>query len=436
VFPELGVSWEAFTLSNGLRVLFVPKPGAPIFHMQTWFRVGAKTEKLDPALRRTGLAHLFEHMMFRGTAAYPDGRFDETMTQAGAQGENATTWLDRTNYFQSLPSDRLALALELESDRMTHLAVSPELLETEKGAVLGELRMGQDDPFTVGLERLYREAFASHPYGNSTIGTEAEIKSFTAPEAMAFYRRYYSPGNAFLIFVGELDSQVLRAQVERYYGGIPAQQVPRVHAPAEPAPLAERRVRDQHPQLQQPLLLIGYRVPGAFDEIQPTLAVLRALLAEGQGSWLQREWVDTGLAVDAHGTLDEFADPGLLMFVTELLPGKGPKASALALEEAACAALDSFATRFAALGPRVQLAEVERARGQVLLSLHRACEDPEGLGHFVGESLAIQDGDWDPGLPFRRVERVRAVTAADVLVAARRYLVPAARTRVLLERSP
>jgi predicted Zn-dependent peptidase len=171
------------------------------------------------------------------------------------------------------------------------------------------------------------------------------------------------------------------------------------------------------------LLLIGYRVPGAFDPDQPALAVLRALLAEGQGSWLQREWVDAGLSIDAQGNLDEFEDPGLLWFVAEPAAGVRP--------ERICAELDRFAARFGALSPARRAAEVERARAQLLLSVHRACEDPEGLGHFLGESLAIQPG-WDPELALRRIARLREVTPAEVLAAARRHLRPAARTRVLL----
>src|SRR5690606_6467320 len=134
------------------------------FTYQTWFQVGSKHEKLDPKIRATGLAHLFEHMMFRGTSTRGDGEFDRILTRSGLYDGNATTWLDRTNYYQSLPKDQLELVMTLEADRMRNLVIDQATLDTERDAVLGELAMCLDDPDTVAYEKLFEQAFTVHPY--------------------------------------------------------------------------------------------------------------------------------------------------------------------------------------------------------------------------------------------------------------------------------
>ena len=169
--------------------------------------------------------------MFRGTPRHPDGQFDEILTRNGVQDENATTWLDRTNYYQSLPTSKLELVLQLESDRMANLKIEQGLLETEKSAVLGEYRMGLDDPTMMAYEHLYATAFEIHPYRYTTIGTEAEISGFSVETANYFYRKYYSPNNATLILSGDVDPETASALVEKYYGGYASQEIDRVTAP-------------------------------------------------------------------------------------------------------------------------------------------------------------------------------------------------------------
>ena len=150
-----GLVLHDFKLKNQLRILIIPNDEAPVFTFQLWVRVGAMDEVLDPKLKRSGLAHFFEHMMFRGTEKYPDSAYTDTVTRAGAVGLNASTGYDRTNYYVSLPKDKLELIMELESDRFKNLIVNKDAFEKERGAVLGELKLGLDNPDNVSYYALF-----------------------------------------------------------------------------------------------------------------------------------------------------------------------------------------------------------------------------------------------------------------------------------------
>jgi zinc protease len=409
-------------LANGLEAWIVENHAAPVFAYQTWFRVGSRDEKLDPRLGRTGLAHLFEHMMFRGTKRYPDGAFDAILAESGAHNQNATTWLDRTNYYESLPRDRLERVMELEADRMANLELHQALLDTERDAVLGELRMGLDDPDTVAYDRLYETAFTTHPYRFSTMGTEAEIRSFTREEAAYFYRTWYSANNVVILIVGDVDPAAAVALIERHYGGFAPQEIPRLPAPAEPPQAAERRVELRHPQLQQPKLLIGYHAPGVRHPDQPALHVLRALLSLGESALLEREWVNAGLAVEVTGHVDQFRDPGLFVLGAEVQEGHAPEELLRRLD------LVLSAEPLATPDSPTLAAGVERARNQLLLETYGQWEDTGSLASFMGEYL-ISAGD--PLYGFALVAALDGVTAADVARVREMYLTPRNRSVVL-----
>jgi zinc protease len=168
-----------YKFSNGLQALIVPRHQAKVLTYQTWFRVGSIHEKLDPRLKKTGLAHLFEHMMFRGTETVPDGKFDQITAEIGGDKQNATTYYYRTNYFESIPSHQLGRLMEIESDRMKNLKLTKEIFEKEKGAVVGELRRHNDSPTAVAYDHLMGGAFTQWPYRYTVLGTEAELKGFT-----------------------------------------------------------------------------------------------------------------------------------------------------------------------------------------------------------------------------------------------------------------
>jgi predicted Zn-dependent peptidase len=418
--PQLlpnGLEATRFTLANGLEIHVVENHAAPVFHFQTWFKVGSKDEKLDPNLQVTGLAHLFEHMMFRGTASHGDGEFDRLLTRAGVTDENATTWLDRTNYYQSLPADALELVMELEADRMSRLKIDEATFGTERDAVLGEYRMGLDDPDTVAFELLYGTAFVKHPYRYTTIGTEDEIKGFTKAKAEYFYRTYYSPNNAVIVVVGDVDPQRVRALAEKYYGAGTAQVIPAVTAEPEPPQTLPRQAEFAHAQLTEPKLLVAWHTPEARHADIPALWLLQSLLTNGRGALLENAWVNAGLASSVAGQLDQFEDPGLLTLAADVQLGKEP-AELLGALDRVLAGMQNGLTD----------AELERARNQLLLNVYDSWKENGELAAFMGEYLASA-GDLMFG--FGLVERIERVTAAEVRQVAARYLKPTARTTVV-----
>ncbi len=209
---------ERYTLKNGLQIAIVVDPSTPIFTYQTWFKTGSADE---PAGRQ-GLAHLFEHMMFRKTTTRAMGEFDRQVNINGGTDLNAYTSRDQTVYYFTFPNDKLELAADLEADRMTHLVIDEAMFETEKGAVLTEKQRGLDDPVRYLWEEVYKLAYTQHNYKYSTIGETRTIQNFTVDEARTFYTNFYSPNNALIIVVGDVDPQKVMAAIDKNYGSIPS----------------------------------------------------------------------------------------------------------------------------------------------------------------------------------------------------------------------
>jgi zinc protease len=417
-----GLPLTQFALSNGLQLYVVENRAAPVFTYETWFKVGSKDEKLDPALKATGLAHLFEHMMFRGTKKFPDGQFDEVLARSGVDDENATTWLDRTNYYQSLPNNKLELVIELESDRMVNLALDEKLLETEKGAVLGEYRMGLDDPDMVSYDKLYEAAYQVHPYRYTTIGTEEEIKSFTVEMANYFYRKYYAPNNATIIVVGDVDPAQVYELVEKHYDSIASHPIEFQEAPAEPEQKETRFSEFHHPQLSQVRVLFGYStVPVSHLDFAPLWLILSAM-TYGQGAILEEEWVNSGVAISCYGDLNQFRDPGLFILMADLQSDHESEEGIQKLETI----LNQV---FSKLGTSEFAQEViERARNQLLLSIYQQCEDNASLASLMGEFISSVG---DPTFAFELLKRVERTSVEDLMRVAKQYFQPHLCTRVV-----
>jgi zinc protease len=407
-----------YQLGNGLQIYCVENHSAPVFTFQVWFKVGARDEKLDPRLNATGLAHFFEHMMFRGTPSFADGEFDRILTRNGVDNENATTWLDRTNYYESLPSEKLELVVQLESDRMVNLVINQELLDTERGAVLGEYHMGLDDPESVAYDKLYETAFTTHPYRYTTIGTEEEIRRFTKEDAEYFYRKYYAPNNATILMVGDVNPAQAIAVIEKYYGGIPSQVIDRIPSPVEPPQIHERPVQFRHPQLRQEKLFLGYHTPEASHADQPALLVAQSMLTLGEGALLQSEWVNTGFAVGLNGSLNQLRDPGLFIIGADLQVGHHAE-ELLGILDRKIGEITE-ATQFAR--------EVERAKNQLLLQIYQQWQENNSLAGFMGEFIASAG---DPMVAFAQTAAIEQVTPADVKQVIAKYLVHTNRTVVV-----
>ncbi|MGZ3687881.1 MAG: M16 family metallopeptidase, partial [Bdellovibrionota bacterium] len=328
-----------------------------------------------------------------------------------------TTWLDRTNYYESLPADQLELVMMLESDRMENLNIDDNLLKTEKDVVLGEYRMGLDDPYLQGSELLYATAFTKHPYRFSTIGTEQEIKDFTTEKANKFYGHFYAPGNATLLIVGDVDSARVSELASKYYGPYAATDIDRPLIAPEPAQTSERQAEYPHAQLQEPKLFVAYHTPAVTDADIPALWVLDSLLSSGRACVLEEIWVNSGLAVDVSASLDQFQDPGLFTITADIQDPHQPTELLGALDRA-----------LAGLASAALPAQVERAKNQLLLSVYHSYDENQSLASFIGEYIASAG---NPIFAFDLVQRVSAVTADDVLRVVGKYLVPTNRTTVI-----
>lgn len=396
-----------YRLKNQLRVLFMPRHQAKVLTYQTWFQVGSVDEKLDPKLKKTGLAHLFEHMMFRGTDKYADGKFDEISSRIGSDKQNATTYYYRTNYFQNVPSNRLETIIELESDRMRSLKILPEVLEKEKGAVVGELRRALDNPNRAAWDELCQLAYETAPYRYTVLGSEEEIKGFTLEEANYFYRTFYAPNNGTIIVVGDTTEEELLKLIEKYYGDMVPQTIPRPAMPEEPKQKKERFSEKTHAQATSEILLLGYKIPGVSHADSVPLSLLGVHLSAGMEARLRKLLVDKGIAVAAGG--EPSSQPDLFEFSVHLAE-KHRAEEALGIIDREIANLRQTAISKDSFG---------RALNQELLNLYKSFSENSALGNNLGEYLMLS-GNYLRGLEI--VEEYKKISPADLLRVAKLYL--------------
>lgn len=309
---------ERFRLGNGLTVIVWEDHRAPVFAYQTWLKVGSRHEREG----KTGIAHLFEHMMFKATKSRPDGEFDAIMEQRGAQ-TNAATWVDWTYYKEKLPTGNLALVCELEADRLENLVLNDAQLESEREVVKNERLMRVDnDPEGRLAEELYALAFERHSYGWPTIGWMPDIEGLSVADCMAFYDTYYSPNNATVVVVGDVDTAEVLELVQRFYGHLEARAIPAELERVEPVQRAERRKTLALP-LAAPKILYAFHATAATDPGQPAVEVLDEILAGGESSRLHRALVvDREIATEVSSWTAAWAQPGLLELGISLQPGR------------------------------------------------------------------------------------------------------------------
>ena len=238
-----GVTARRFRLSNGLGLIAAVDKRAPIVALQTWFRVGSRHERPGA----TGMAHLFEHLMFGQTESLPPGEFDRLVERTGGES-NAATWVDWTYYKLSLPARDLALGIKLEAERMQHLVLEHDPVESERDVVTNERRERVEDDVDGWLdEQLMAHAFTEHPYRWPTIGWMEDIRALALPDIRAFYRTWYAPNNATIVCVGDFDETELRELIAQHYGHIPAAPTPPIGKQVEPEQNRERIVRAPKP---------------------------------------------------------------------------------------------------------------------------------------------------------------------------------------------
>ncbi len=412
-FGDGDLKVSRYALPNGLRVLLLVDHSAPVLSYHTWFRVGSKHE--TPG--KTGLAHLFEHLMFNETKHVPRGQLDRLIESAGGE-TNAATWVDWTHYHSELPASELPLIVRLEADRMQHLVLRKPQVVSEKEVVANERRFRVEDDIEGQVsELLYATAFTKHPYHWPTIGWMSDIQGFTPKDCELFYETYYAPNNATLVIAGDVDEAEALALIQKHYGKIPAARLPRYAPPSEPPQRRERAVQLERPT-PAPKLALGYRAPSFRDRDYAPLALANDILFGGRSSRLvSRLFRDEELVTDVHGSVAPFADSGLYEIWLSLRPGKDPDHALRVVDDE----LDKLRRK------QVTRAELQKVKNRMELGFLQGLETASGKAEQLGFfEIVMGDG----AALFSRLESLRAVTARDIQRVANRYFDARRRTRI------
>ncbi|MES2643606.1 MAG: pitrilysin family protein [Myxococcota bacterium] len=334
--PELPV--ERYVLSNGLEVLLSRDTKVPLVAVNLWYHVGAKNEVPG----RSGFAHLFEHIMFQGSRNVAEDTFFQYLEAAGAPLVNGTTDFDRTNYFETVPSNQLELALWLEADRMGFLldTLTQERLDNQKAVVRKERQQSTENvPYGVAEERFFQLLFpAPHPYNGVVIGSHKDLEAATLADVKGFFKTFYTPNNATIAIVGDYDPATIKPLVEKYFGTLPASAEPPALAVKTEPITAERRTALTD-EVELPKVYFGWVTPTAFSPGDAELAIASSVLAEGKSSRLYTELVANQQIAQS---VNAYQYPLTLgsVFAVEILgkPGQSPEA----LEKAAWTVIEGL----------------------------------------------------------------------------------------------
>ena len=412
------------TLSNGLRVIVKEDHRSPVVVSQLWYRIGAQDEPDG----LTGISHVLEHMMFKGTQRLKPNEFSRIIAEHGGR-ENAFTGYDYTGYYQQLEKSRLPISFELEAERMRNLKLDDEEFRKEVKVVMEERRLRTEDrPEALTFEKFMATAYTTHTYKNPVIGWMPDLERMTAADARAWYERWYAPNNATLVVVGDVNPVAVLALARRHFGPVPRRDVARSTAAPEPPQTAERRARISAPA-EVPYLILGYHVPVlASDDksYEPyALDVLSTILGGGNSARLARELVrEQKLAASADAGYSPIArSPGMLML-------DGSPATGHTIDELERA----LRAQIARLREQpVTAEELNRVKAQVVAGNVYARDSVMGQAMQIGQ-LAVSGLDWRLQDTF--VRRLKAVTAREVQAVAQKYLVDSNLTVTILDPKP
>lgn len=406
--------FERFRFNNGLEVLLCEDHSAPVVAYHTWFKVGSRHEREG----KTGLAHLFEHLMFNEVEGRKPGEFDRKLEEAGAES-NAATWLDWTHYNIAVPKEQLSLVIQLESERMHRLVLRDPQVSSEKEVVANERRYRVDDDVEGSIsELLWATAYTRHAYRWPTIGWMADIEGFTTEDCHEFYKTYYAPNNALIVVVGDVSERDVLRRIQNAYGMLPPSTVPPEDVRPEPPQLEERKQEVKKPTTTQKLA-IGYHGPAIGDFEHVALSVLAEVLFGGRASRMHKKLVrELEIATDVRVFVGPFRDPGLVEIYAS---ARGEHTA-----EEMLVAIDAELARV--IDEPLPAEEIERARARMELALLASLETVDGKASTAGFYETVLGR---PGAAFERLEAIERVDASDLRRAARRYFIPG-RTLILV----
>ncbi|CAN5652435.1 pitrilysin family protein [soil metagenome] len=402
-------------LKNGLRVIISEDRTAPVFAIAVNYNVGSRDERKG----RTGFAHLFEHMMFKGSENVGPGEHPYLMFMYGGN-MNGTTNKDRTLYYEVMPSNQLDLALFLEADRMRSLEITKDNLDNQRNAVQEERRLGVDNqPYGKTFEAIDELAYDNFAYEHSVIGSMDDLGAATVDDVASFFKTYYAPNNAVVAIVGDVDAKATLEKVRKYFEGIPSQPPPPPVDMTEPAQTAERRATIEDGLARLPRLDMAYKIPPADSPDSDALSVLSTVLSGGRSgrlyeSIVRQKQLSSGVSAGAQ----QSRGPGLFRFTGTPLPGKTvPELEAAIDAEIAKVQSEPIADW-----------ELQKARNSARAGFIG------GLGSTLNRAIQLSENAIafdNPGRINTRAAEIARVTAADVQRVAKQYLVTTNRTVVV-----
>jgi len=390
---------------NSLEVLLAPSAVAPIVSFGIVYRVGSRHEKPG----QTGATHFLEHLMFKGSEKFNNEKGNSAsrlLNRIGAS-YNATTWLDRTCYFETLSEDHLDLAIEIEADRMRHALIRPSDLEKERGVILNELDQGENDSISVLLKAFFSAAFSSHPYRHPVIGHREDVEKLSTLTLRSFYDHYYHPGNSTAIICGDFEEENALKLLSEHFSRYPAGPEKTATRTIEPEQTEDRRFEIRRAgQLEH--LVLGWHIPEALHPDMPALVVLARILADGVTSRLEQALIEKGLSLSIHAYPLELFDPGVFQIISTQAPGvETPEVEEIIRREL---------KKLSKTGPTAE--EISRARISARTDLAFQREHPARFMSALIESVAM--GDWRT-FPLM-MHSLEHVTAEDVSSVCSRYL--------------
>jgi Predicted Zn-dependent peptidases len=403
-------------LKNGLRLILSEDHSSPIVSFQVWYNVGSRNER--PGI--TGISHLFEHMMFKGSKNVEPEEHGRIIQQNGGT-DNAFTARDMTAYFENLPSSQLELAVRLEADRMAHLRLTADTLASERQVVKEERRMRVDNSLVGKLsEALYSTAFISHPYRWPVIGWMSDIDSISLEDCKAFYRSHYAPNNATVILLGDIDFQETISIVEKHFGNIPPAELTDEVIPIEDIQKQERQ-KDLFVDASFPWLAVAYHIPEAAHDDIPVLELIGNILTSGRSSRLYRKVIyEDQSALSVFASVDSNKAPGLFVItVNSIKQGH-------TLEEVTSVVNESLERLKTEM---VAGRELEKAINQKETNLVFGLQTNFVRGMRIGFSLVRTE---DPLGFIKKLESYRNATVEDIQKVAIKYFTPENRTIIRL----
>ncbi len=403
-------------LRNGLQIRLKEVHTAPLISSWVWYRVGSRNE--TPGI--TGISHWVEHMQFKGTPTFPAGVLDRAISRDGGYW-NAFTWIDWTAYFETMPADRIDLALQLEADRMVNSEFKPKETEAERTVIISERQGHENEPSFRLAEEVQAAAFRVHAYHHEVIGDMADLETISRDDLYQHYRRYYTPRNAVLAIAGDFKVSSMLRRLRQHFGPIEATPAPEVRMRLEPPQTGERRVVVEGRE-ETAYIEIGYRAPAASDPAFFPLAVLDSVLAgassfnpfggglSNKTSRLYRALVEGGMAASIGGSLSPTIDPFLYSLRVTVRPDRAPEETLQALDDELARVQED----------PISPDEIRKAIKQAQALFAYGSESITNQAFWMGFSEMFADYSWF----LDYLDRLEAVTPEAVMQTARRFLDP------------